>query len=296
MAMNALGRLNGFIRSIPPSFVTDTPLEFSAISEVAKSISDPSRTPEMRLRERMRMQLGALLFNGIPRVAYDFPMSLLESLLESNIDPLDIPSDVLQLPHKCIYIGAYTKNSNGFEFYMAEEIYGSEMRNILFIASDSTVIIPAISGETFRESISHVLEGVGFTTDKNSDYWERAIRGLGIMLNVALFLTGGDLTETVIPGKTRKRARNLAGWERTDAICGAVGGRFCSALRRWQNSQATESALCPHGSPRPHLRAGHWHLYWTGKGRSVPKVQFLHPCLVNADSIAPGVEIQRKVQ
>jgi len=291
MVMHALERLNGFIRSNPPSFITDEPAKFGEIFEMEGSFCDLEKA-KRNLIENMRMKSGALLFNGRPRVAYDFPMSLLEQLLKSNISPLDIPSDALQLPHECIYIGAYIDNSGGFEFYMAEESYGFGVRNIILVTHNLSVCIPAENGKTFREVIEEYKATPGFF---DPDYWETVIQFLGIVLNVALFLTGGDLTETVIPGKTGKRARNLAGWERTDAICGAVGGRFCSALRKWQNNQATEPAS-PHGSPRPHLRAGHWHLYWTGKERSVPKVQFLHPCLVNADSIAPGVEIQRKVQ
>ncbi len=46
-----------------------------------------------------------------------------------------------------------------------------------------------------------------------------------------------------------------------------------------------------HARPRPHLRRAHWHLYWTGERGSVPKVLFVHPCLVNAASpeILPAV-------
>jgi len=32
----------------------------------------------------------------------------------------------------------------------------------------------------------------------------------------------------------------------------------------------------------PHIRRAHWHTYWTGKGRTVPVLRWLHPILVGS--------------
>lgn len=112
-----------------------------------------------------------------------------------------------------------------------------------------------------------------------------------------MYLSGGDSTHRVVSRPGGKRDRNNP---RPTVIRGEVGGKFVSALRRYEAQQ--EAAPRPHGSPRPHLRAGHFALYWTGKGSRtgtgprVPKIQFIHPCLVNADSVGPDVEIRRVVK
>jgi len=112
-------------------------------------------------------------------------------------------------------------------------------------------------------------------------------------LSLLLYISGGDSSyREVSPVVSGKRARNK---QPLTVIRGEVGGRFVSALKKWEKDRNTEHQNRPHGSPRPHLRAGHFHLYWTGKGRTIPKVQFLHPCLVNADSVG-DVEIQRTVK
>lgn len=49
-----------------------------------------------------------------------------------------------------------------------------------------------------------------------------------------------------------------------------------------------------HASPRPHVRRGHWHLYWTGTGKAVPKVCFVHPCLVNVHALDALPTVLRK--
>ena len=64
-----------------------------------------------------------------------------------------------------------------------------------------------------------------------------------------------------------------------------VGVRIGAALRAGQNSTAASSATGQGGSKRPHVRRAHWHLYWTGPGRSVPKLNWIPPVGVNLDGI-----------
>jgi len=49
-----------------------------------------------------------------------------------------------------------------------------------------------------------------------------------------------------------------------------------------------------HARPKPHVRAGHWHLYWCGEGGRTPRVRYLAPCLVNAASPANLPVVLRK--
>lgn len=72
-----------------------------------------------------------------------------------------------------------------------------------------------------------------------------------------------------------------------------VGYRVGSAFRAHEARAATapppgDDAGASGGAKKPHVRKAHWHTYWTGKGRAVPKVNWLHPMLINthtADSI-----------
>jgi hypothetical protein len=64
-----------------------------------------------------------------------------------------------------------------------------------------------------------------------------------------------------------------------------VGYRLGSALRLAAQTQVAERPPAPGEGVqrRAHIRRAHWHLYWTGRGRLVPKVHWLHPILVAAE-------------
>jgi len=60
-----------------------------------------------------------------------------------------------------------------------------------------------------------------------------------------------------------------------------VGVGYREALERWEIEQAREIAAHSSGrSVRPHMRRAHAHLYWTGPGRTEPRVRFLLPIAV----------------
>ena len=122
-----------------------------------------------------------------------------------------------------------------------------------------------------------------------------------------LFLVGtilyttctNDYSDRVEPALTniKKKYRNRTGPSAMVAgTCRIVGGSFARKIKLFREQAATRSAVSGggHNSPKPHIRAGHFHLYWTGKGRTIPKVNFIHPCLVAADEVG-DVEITRAV-
>lgn len=91
------------------------------------------------------------------------------------------------------------------------------------------------------------------------------------------------------PRKTRKgrRARPL----RVEAW--RVGARIGATLRGVREvTQRDGEGGEERRGPRPHLRRAHWHLYWTGKGRTVPRVKWVAPTIVNATSAPLPTEVR----
>lgn len=67
-----------------------------------------------------------------------------------------------------------------------------------------------------------------------------------------------------------------------------VGLRIGAALRRARQDRDAGDSSAGHGSPRrPHMRAAHWHTYWTGPKKNdqpqKPRVRWIPPIGVNLD-------------
>ena len=79
-----------------------------------------------------------------------------------------------------------------------------------------------------------------------------------------------------------------------------VAYRVGATLRAAQQRDAAapteaEAGSHPRARPRSHLRRAHWHTYWTGTGRTTPRVRWLHPVLVGAqDAIVPTIHHVRE--
>lgn len=122
------------------------------------------------------------------------------------------------------------------------------------------------------------------------------------LVNLCLYITGGrdieskETTEPLAP-KMSAYKNGQRPQREMQFVQAVVGGKFTSALRRWERAQGAyegEGAGLP---PKPHCRAGHWHKHWFGprEGERTLKRLFHHPCLVNAAAIEE-VEITRLVK
>ena len=74
-----------------------------------------------------------------------------------------------------------------------------------------------------------------------------------------------------------------------------VGYRVGTALRQSQldRTQLESDPTKQKNSPRPHVRKGHFHLYWTGPGRQEPKLRFVRPTLIGTGNL-PITEVPVK--
>ena len=143
--------------------------------------------------------------------------------------------------------------------------------------------IQATQEETLRSQQVAGVEAVSFPQEVFP-----IVRGL---LNLALYLASEepDLSQRPRPLprlEARRRDTVPRVYPEASPQRIEVGWRLGAALREARQAQSTASGVGR--SPQPHIRRGHWHLYWTGEGsrkdpfRAVPKVRWLEPTLVGA--------------
>jgi hypothetical protein len=114
----------------------------------------------------------------------------------------------------------------------------------------------------------------------------------GLALTVLLYLGGEpDLVRQVHPGAKPARERRMHRrdpdrWRDLRApTVYAVGTAFRAAIERWEIEQQDQASPPVGRTVRPHVRRAHAHLYWTGPGRTVPRVRFLLPIPVKGGPI-----------
>lgn len=77
-----------------------------------------------------------------------------------------------------------------------------------------------------------------------------------------------------------------------------VGLRLGAVFRKYQ--EAIDGEHCESGTlrsrSRPHLRRAHWHTYLTGEGRTVPRVHWVHPAMINTNDPDELVATVRPVE
>ena len=98
------------------------------------------------------------------------------------------------------------------------------------------------------------------------------------------------------PSKTRKKKGRFL-----EVIEGEVGGIFTKNIKLFneqQNAPGNKDEINPvtDRKMKPHMRAGHWHTYRHGPGRTLTKLVFVHACAVNASEIARGTTLMVDVE
>jgi hypothetical protein len=174
--------------------------------------------------------------------------------------------------------------------------FSDEQAHIFFtlgIVDDNLVVVNP-QGSVAITPLSSTFDMEGRSPEEVR--WARSVIG------ILMYITGNKdcvLTEREVQLTPPAAAYRVMGGVRPErsmtVINGVVGGKFVSALRAWEKT--TEGGGDgTHASPKPHCRAGHWHIHWVGKkGEQTARSVFHHPCLVNAKEIGE-VEIQRLVK
>jgi len=126
-----------------------------------------------------------------------------------------------------------------------------------------------------------------------------------LLLNAILYIHGSeDVVAIVHPGlKPTKSAKNPDRTRRFQDLAVPrtfeVGSRYGAIVERWELEEGNDLCIQSKGNGstvRPHIRAAHSHLYWTGPGRELARVRFLPPIKVKGgveDIEAPVVVVKR---
>lgn len=98
------------------------------------------------------------------------------------------------------------------------------------------------------------------------------------------------------PSKQRKKKPRTL-----EVIEGEIGGIFAKNIKLFneqQNAPGNKDEVDPitGRKMKPHMRAGHWHTYRHGPGRTLTKLVFVHACAVNASEIARGTTLMVDIE
>jgi len=150
---------------------------------------------------------------------------------------------------------------------------------------------------TLAECLAYTVQIVNerFPDHTSVGFFHNDLAGFAITL--LLYLAGEpDIVRLVHPGekpvvKATLQKRDPERYKDLRApVVHAVGTSFTQAIERWELEHTHEREEASGRTVRPHTRRAHAHLYWTGEGRSVPRVRFLLPISVKAGTLVEEPE------
>lgn len=223
---------------------------------------------------------------------YRFDPELAGMLREQVGDDLDFPAEVLySLPYPSVYIQAPGLSLGGTPvhgFWASLEYdqrnCAGELRFLLLIDGDRPRTVPLylmIGQKTLSESL-RVFErdaaGVGISPGITKAALRQAddlLPLIGYALQLVLYLCTVNAEVAAAPTQAATYRRDLVVKDRfAEVRQWDVGVRIGAAIRAHSAAEGgssqsdlpeqEEGPTRAHASPRPHIRRGHWHHYWTG--------------------------------
>jgi hypothetical protein len=235
-------------------------------------------------------QVAAAANWRLTRGIYRFHPDLRRALTETPIEDV-APEVLLRLPEWCVYVDLdggerFTDGrAFGFHAYVDWRPGHAAMLRLLLIVEGSEremsgfVCELPLHHRTLAEAWSEMAPmSYGLVADAESR-WRSAMQ---VCLPLLVYLVSrepeiGHRQDPARRPERRRKERDAGGpnwWEvgyRVGAVLGRAGER----------GPAGPAAGAASGrSPAPHVRRGHYHLYWTGPGRREPEVRWVHPVLV----------------
>jgi len=243
--------------------------------------------------------LSTLLPWNLTKGVYLFDPDLFEELVEAPLDR--IPTDLLTRLPEAAPLLVFPRPWRGLVAAWASldedrrEEPHLEFRALFMQEADPTLLpmpldlkTPTFEGcvaHTQAESSAIQIDGVprGFPTE--------AFNRLRGVLNLALYLCSEEPDLSASPRRMPplvQHYRYRRAYPEPTPQRIEVGWRLGAALRkaRSEEAQASGAASGVGRSPQPHIRRGHWHLYWTGEGsrkdpsKAQPRLRWIQPTLV----------------
>jgi len=104
-----------------------------------------------------------------------------------------------------------------------------------------------------------------------------------------------DIIQTSKNKRKVKKKKNPKKQKRTLPTEYRVGATIGATIRRAKENYNSSGVTGTGSKKSPHIRKAHYHLYWTGKGRKIPKLNFVAPVTVNIGE-EPDLPIVRRVK
>lgn len=215
----------------------------------------------------------------------------LKDLLFEQDGELDVPNEILlQLPYPCFYVelpNTYYRADKIHGFFVTLEydvINGDKELKPVFLTDNGDIFSYSIhiGAKTIEESVDMLDKQALENTNGDKELKRLALRAMQDSAETKIFLKqilqvilyilaqNAEITPSSEQSFITKRGKTLKD-KYSEIRKWDVGIRVGAAIRQQKirkQSEWPERNQSGHNSPRPHVRRGHWHHFWTG-----PKTQ-----------------------
>lgn len=232
------------------------------------------------------------------KTIYDFDEDLANELAETDADTLKFSADSVRLPTWSIYVRP--NNDPEIDGFFAHYDYDRKRFELRFLAMFKSgkpmlfyMVFPLKAPTTVSEIIEENIKRFEWidmpanhkksplSVEDNHLFYDFMKQRFATWINMLLYLTASN-AEVKRDGqhqfKRSKRIHDLP--QEVDYL--HVGMETGYQIRRLhQEAQSHNISYGHHKSPVMHIRRAHWHTFLTGAGRSIPKIKWLSPVIVN---------------
>jgi len=285
---------------------------------MAASYAIVSRGAEMGIAQRFMLSSGlpdleavsAVIPWRLHKAVYRFDPDLTAELAAQDTRPDNIPAALLtRMPFPCVFIEhppGVPDCEGVFYFLEWDHRYPEAMElRAHYLFPDHSVVhlfyqyaddhdgISALVQKNNEEIYRKYVSGSDMP-QTSLTRWDACMENAARHLSLLVYLCSDepDISRTSDVPRPRGRGR-IRTPKLPDII--DVGAYIGSVIRKSRALQkepaASSSSDEPGAARRPHMRRAHWHLYWTGEGRAVPRVKWLSPIFVHGDGQTPPVVI-----
>ena len=211
----------------------------------------------------------------------------LKELLFEQDGELDIPDEILlKLPYPCFYVelpNTYYRKDKIHGFFVTLEYdvnNGDRELKPIFLTDNGDIFSYSIhiGAKTIEESVDMLDKQALENTNGNKELKRLALKAMQDSAETKMFLKqilqvilyilaqNAEITPSSEQSSITKRGKTVKD-KYSEIRKWDVGIRVGAAIRQQkmrEQSELTEYKQNSHNSPRPHMRRGHWHHFWTG--------------------------------